>query len=634
MLSFISTLKRFLLQFLLIMLCYTFSRVLFVYINYSEFNIPSFLSLEYFELFIGGMRFDAVVFFMTNAIILFFSYFPLQYLSNKIYQKILGYVFVIANSFFLMLNFVDIAYFPFVQKRMQRDVLQFMDGKHGNEFFDLIPVFIFDYWYLFIVFFALIWLLLRSNKAIQNIRIIEKPSFLLYAKSLLFFIVLLILLVIGVRGGWQYRPVDIINASEMTEVKNIPVILNTPFTMIKSFSRDKIGFQPPESLSFEDNSSGIIHASGEFSFKKLNVIVIIVESLSKKYVGYFSGNKATPFLDSIVDHSLVFPNAFANSKTSMEGIPAVLASIPSWMDDPFIYSFYSGNSITSFASLLKPQGYTTSFFHGGKNGTMGFGSFCTLAGIENYYGRTEYGDEKDFDGNWGIWDEPFLQFAVNKISESPKPFFTSIFTLNTHHPFAIPDKYSQEFKQDGHPLMTCVRYTDFAIQRFFEESKKTDWYDNTIFVITADHTALDIEGEANTPLEDYSIPIILFKPDGSLKKVDKSIANQIDILPTVMSILNYNDPYFSFGKSLLQDSQYRYSINYKSGIYQLIDKDFLFQFNGHKCVGFYNYKKDVLLKNDIKYEIKSPDYIRCQDELINQLGFFTFCLEKNKMSVK
>ena len=216
--------------------------------------------------------------------------------------------------------------------------------------------------------------------------------------------------------------------------------------------------------------------------------------------------------------SLVFTNAFANAKSSMEGIPAILASIPSWMDDPFIYSFYSGNQITSLASLLKPKGYTSSFFHGGKNGTMGFDSFCKLAGIENYYGRTEYGEERDFDGNWGIWDEPLMQFAVRKMSESQKPFVSSIFTLNTHHPFTIPEKYRKQFKQGGHPLMTTIRYTDHAMKRFFEEAAKTDWYKNTIFVITADHTALDIEGEENSAMDDYRIPIIFFSPDGKLKK--------------------------------------------------------------------------------------------------------------------
>jgi phosphoglycerol transferase MdoB-like AlkP superfamily enzyme len=614
------------------MLCYTFARVLFVNLNYNEFNIPYFFSGDFFRLFIGGMRFDATVFSMTNAVFLFFAYFPLHYLSNIIYQKVLGYIFVISNSLFLMLNFVDIAYFPYIHKRMQRDVFQFMDGKHGDEFFDLLPGFFVQFWYLFLLFIVMVWLIWKANNSIQNIRILVRPSFINYLKSIVFFISLLLLLVIGVRGGLQYRPVDIINASEMTEVKNIPVILNSPFTMIKSFSRDKINFQPPDSLKFSDNSLGIINPSEKSLFKKYNIVIIIIEGLSKKYVGYFSGNKATPFLDSMMDHSLIFPNAFANSKSSMEGIPAILASIPSWMDDPFIYSFYSGNNITSVASLLKPKGYSTSFFHGGKNGTMGFDSFCKLAGIDNYYGRNEYGDEKDFDGNWGIWDEPFMQFAVKKMSESSKPFVSAIFTLNTHHPFTIPEKYKEKFKQEGHPLMTCIRYTDHALQRFFEEAAKTDWYKNTIFVITADHTALDIEGEENTAMNDYRIPIIFFSPDGKLKNVDESVASQIDILPTLMSIQDYPQAYFSFGKSLIKKSEYRYSINYKSGIYQFIDSEYLYQFNGQKCVGFFDWKQDTLLRNDLKTDKNKHE--RFKNELVKQLGFFTYCVEKNKMSVK
>ena len=98
-----------------------------------------------------------------------------------------------------------------------------------------------------------------------------------------------------------------------------------------------------------------------------------------------------------------------------------------------------------------------------------------------------------------------------------------------------------------------------------------------------------------------------------------------------MSILNYPEAYFSFGKSLVDRSEYRYSINYKSGIYQLIDSDYLYQFNGQKCVGFFNWKQDTLLKNDLKTDKNKHE--RYKNELVKQLGFFTYCVEKNKMSV-
>ena len=163
---------------------------------------------------------------------------------------------------------------------------------------------------------------------------------------------------------------------------------------------------------------------------KKNVFVIILESFSSEHIGALThqiGNKNTdftPFLDSLAEKSLVF-EGFANGKRSIEGIPAILASLPTWMTEDFITSQYSSNKFNSLASILKAEGYNTSFFHGGKNGTMGFDAFSKSAGFEFYYGKNEYPDQSDFDGSWGISDEPYLQYIAKTLNTTPEPFLGS-----------------------------------------------------------------------------------------------------------------------------------------------------------------------------------------------------------------
>lgn len=633
MFSFKTLIYRSLLHFFVIMSLYSASRVLFILIDRDNFILDSIFSVQFINLLLGGMRFDSVIFAISNGILIILSFFPLHYLTNKIYQKTIGCFFVILNSLFLLLNFVDIAYYPYVQKRMQKDVLQFLDGKHGNEFYSLLPGFIIQFWYLILIFTLFVFVLIRVNSMIQNIDKKVNISIKQYFIHIIFYIAILGFLVIGFRGGTQYRPIDVITASEMAAPANVNIVLNTPFTIAKSLANNKIDLKFLNAGEIPDMNKFIVKNNGKKSeFKKKNIVVLIVESLSRKYVGYYNGKPVTPFLDSLMGHSIVFDNAFANAKTSMEGIPSILASIPAWMDDPFIYSYYSSNQVTSFASLLRPFGYETAFFHGGRNGSMGFNDFCKLAEIQHYFGKDQYPDQKDFDGKWGIWDEPFLQFTCNKLSKFHQPFFASIFTLNTHHPFTIPEKYNSIFHQSGHPLYTCLRYADHSIEKFFETAKKQSWYSNTIFVITADHTAIDIVGEKPIALEEYRIPIIFFDPEKHYKIKESEIISQIDILPTVMEMIDYPYDYFSLGKPYFESNNIS-SINYKSDIYQVVTKNYLYQFNGKRCLGLYDWQNDPQLKRNIKFQ--NNDYVlnSLHNILTDNLLMFKYGMESNKLKL-
>ena len=269
------------------------------------------------------------------------------------------------------------------------------------------------------------------------------------------------------------------------------------------------------------------------------------------------------------------------------------------MNESYITSPYGSNQMNSLANLLKQQNYYTAFFHGGSNGTMGFDAFCNLAGYDNYFGRTEYNNEKDFDGHWGIWDEEFLQYTANTINKKQQPFFATVFTLSSHHPFPIPERYKGKFKEGPLPIEKSVGYSDFALRKFFESVKKMPWFNNTLFVLTADHTGISEDPFYSNSLGNYSIPIIYYMPNSQLKGRDSKATQQIDIMPSVLDFINYPSSYFAFGNSVFDNTAEHFALTFNSDLFQLIEKNFVFQFNGDKAINLYNFSNDSLLKNNL-----------------------------------
>ena len=610
-----------------LILLYATCRLCFLIANRQEFNLNTPVST--LLLFIYGIRFDLSAIFLTNSIFILVCLAPNPFNLHKYYDFFLKVLFVITNSFFLLLNLIDTAYFPFIHKRMQSDAFGFINGNKGNEFYRLLPHFLMEYWYLWLTFFLFVFLLINFYNRTEKLKLKVQQSFKNYFYSIVIFLISTGCSILAIRGGFQMKPLNIIHASEMVEVQNSPIILNTPFTILTTFKRKNL--KPVDYFSENEMKAFYNKQKKGYSskpFNRKNVVIIIIESLSKKHIGYFNGSNQTPFLDSLFSESLVFSNAFANAKESIQGIPAITASIPSLQEEPFIFSPYSGNRITSIANTLKKENYNTSFFHGGSNGTMGFNSYCKMAGFDEYYGRDEYNNEKDFDGEWGIWDEPFLENFSDQLSNKKEPFMSTVFTLNTHHPFTIPEKYKDKFQQKGHPFLTCVRYADYAISRFFEKAKKTAWFNNTIFVITADHTApIKINDNLNV-LDDYRIPIVFYDPNGTLKGIDNKIANQIDILPSILSLLNFPHNYFTIGKNLFEKENNFFSINYNAGIYEYIDTSYCYQFNGQQGIALFNWKKDSSFHFNLISKINGED---CSNNLKKMIQLFNYSMINNML---
>jgi phosphoglycerol transferase MdoB-like AlkP superfamily enzyme len=427
---------------------------------------------------------------------------------------------------------------------------------------------------------------------------------------------------LGLRGGIQPIPLQLVDAGRYTSPQYVGLVLNTPFTIIRSFESSRL---PELQLEKNDEALRYIQPVQQFNnkdFKNKNVVVLILEGFSKEYTGISNRKSLTPFLDSLMQHSLVFTNAWANGKQSIEGIPAVLSSIPSLMDNPYINSVYCNNKTNSLAQLLEKKGYTSAFFHGGINGTMNFDSYSKTAGFEKYFGKKEYNNDKDFDGNWGIWDEPYLQYFASELNKQPIPFFASIFTLSSHHPFNLPEKYKNRFINNGLEISQTIGYTDNALRLFFASAKKTNWYKNTLFVLVPDHTGISSDPFYANPVGQHSIPIIFFSPAGEFKGKSNTLIQQTDLLPTILDTLGFNLPFFSFGKSAFTTKKEHFALFYDSGNFYSLNDSMCFIFSNQELKRVYNFKNDSSLQRNIegKYPVeeqKAKKYFRNFAQLYN-----------------
>ncbi len=591
----------------LALLLFALSRVLFYALNTHYFTGIS--AVEFLKIMGGGLRFDCATLIVLNSVFIFLNALPFPFRTRRTYRRIADLFFYIPTSIGMLANFADTIYFRFTLKRTTAEIFKYMGQGLGDDLGKLLPQFLRDFWYvallwvLFVV--ALVWISNRFNKRIQT-KIPQKPLLGYYLVNSVLFAATVALALTGVRGGVQRRPVGIITAGNYAAARNMPLVLNTPFSIYTTL-QDK-GLQPLNFFESEEALNAVyrpLFVPKPADFKPCNVLVIILESFSREHSGFLNkeiypdGYKGfTPVLDSLIQTGLYF-DAYANGKTSIQGVPAILTGIPSLLDEPVLLSPYSGNTFPSLANLLKAKGYTSAFFHGGTNGTMMFDNFTRATGFDRYVGRTEYRNEADFDGVWGIRDEEFLQFTAQQLNSMPKPFAASVFTLSSHHPYFVPKKYEGSFRKGSLQIQESIMYADYSLGKFFETVRNMPWYENTVFVITADHTSEGFAGYYKNPVGQYAVPLLFLFPDKNLTGISPLTAQQADIVPTVLSYLGYDKPFVSFGTNLLDTTAVHFSVHYSNKGYGLVKDRYFLEFDGAHATKLYDLGNDRLLKDNL-----------------------------------
>ncbi len=595
-------------RIILVYLFYFIARVLFTLYNIDLIKVESageFLQLAYY-----GLTFDTTAIIYTNLLFIVLSALPLGINNTKRYQKILLYIYFITNLIALSTNFLDFGYFRFNMSRSMSSVFETIQHESNKSI--LFVEFIKNYWHIFALFFACsaLWIYLYSLVRVKHVSITSKSSY--YSVSIVVFLTLSLGMVAGIRGDLKKstRPINMVDANKhVKRLELANVVLNTPFTIIRT-----IGMKSFHKVSFVDEAyiaQNIqpIKLYHNHPASQPNIVIFIMESFGKEYLGAFNKNtdipgfqSYTPFLDSLATNSLICTNAYANGYKSIHAMASILAGIPSFKT-AYTSSNYPNQETQSLVSILNDEGYDTNFFHGAPNGSMGFLGFTNILGFKHYYGKTEYNNDADFDGVWAIWDEPFMSFMCKTLNRKKQPFMATLFSATSHDPFNIPDKYEGKFPKGTVKIHQCIGYSDFALRQFFNEAKKQSWYKNTIFVITADHCNTIAYDEYRKKMNLHAIPILFYKPDNSLKGETQQIAQQIDIYPTLVDFIGYKKPFRSWGSSLFdpESKNKAFFIGYSGTSYKFAQGNYICQFDGNQTIGFYRSRDKDLIENLLQH---------------------------------
>lgn len=504
-------------------------------------------------------------------------------------------------------------FYPFTLRRTTASI--FKEFQNEDNFLGILAKGLVEYWIIVLLFVALVAIMVKLYGKDRK-PIIKSNWIAHYSVGLLFLLMGVGLLLGGLRGGFLHstRPITLSNAAKYAEFpREINIVLNTPFAIYRTLGAESF----EEKHYFEDKNEldqvfnpfkAAPDSVGEFKYD--NVVIFIVESLGKEFIGTLNNdieNGAyegyTPFIDSLLTKSKTYWHSFANGKKSIDAMPSILASIPS-IKTPYVLSPYSGNKIDGLANVLNTKGYSTGFFHGAPNGSMGFLSFSKLAGFDKYYGKTEYNNDDDYDGIWGIWDDKFFEFYANSLNEMEQPFMGALFSTSSHHPYGIPEDFQGTLKEGPTPLHQCINYSDKSLELFFDKVSKLPWFENTLFVITADHTpSYPYYEQYRTASGLFKVPIIFYHPQHPewADENREDLIQQIDITPSILGYLDYDQPSFAFGRNIFDSLSVPYVFNYQGNAYQYFYEDYLLQYDDgqEKTLALFNFKEDVLLRENI-----------------------------------
>ena len=562
---------------------------------------------EWKGLILGNVRFGlaTVTTFLLPYLTLMILPLPAH---NRRWYRILAEVLYIAAVLLMVIpRGCNSAYYQYTYRLLSDEIFTYLgiSGQMGS----LVPHFAVDYWFAWACPLAITLLFLFLNSRIGRYEAPDKAR----ADWRLLLSVLLVVFLVRGGIGHALKPSD---AAHYVQPKNTALVSNDAYNILRTlFTPDleEKDYMPMEEASAVCPTVLTPDTAVADTARRKNVMFIILESFGQEFMGCYNTQEdaetRTPFLDSLAQHSTLYDGR-ANGKKSIEGIMAICSGIPNLMSRPFTNSAYGEqDTYTGLPATLRRNGYHTAFFHGSYNGVMDFDVTCSKLGFDEYLGMDEYNAWKpgndDYDGTWGIYDAPFLQYTAAHIGTFSQPFFAAVFTVTSHHPFPIPEQDKDRYVEGRHPILKCVEYTDNALRQFFAAAKQHPWYDNTLFVICGDHSGHGLTREYNDYDGWYRIPMIFFDPADDTAVRSQRIVQQTDLYPTLVDMLGLPDTIAAYGTSLLREPQGRY----------------VYYANGYHCLVSNNRQEPAL--HDITlimgdHESGTPDNLRLLKAIIQQ----------------
>jgi phosphoglycerol transferase MdoB-like AlkP superfamily enzyme len=602
-------LKKTIIQFLILILFLTIARIGLYLFNKKLF--PPINFLQTINLFLTGIRFDLTAVIYFNIPFLFLSFFSeIFFPYSKLLKTIAGFLFYAIGLLILLANLIDIVYYRFSLQRSSSEIILLAK--------DSAPIILksaIAFWYITLCSLVIAITFKFALSKVDSCFDSQESRSLSTEKKIIQGLLYLFTLFFIARGTSTF-PLTPSSANLYVNVGLTPVVQNSAYNILSSIRyQDK---NPYPDFSNIDTSkisfrAGIQEKKIDPAFlNKKNIIVFLLESFSRSYLEKGSIDKAyTPFLDSLMSKSLVCTNAFSNGTMSINGINSVVGSIPPIAYRTIINTPYENTIRYGIGSYLEKIGYSTYFFYGSDEDHYGFKRLVRQFGISKCYNRKTFGNDKFYDGMWGIYDKPFLEYSAHILNQEKSPFFAFIFNISSHYPFSVPEPYASLLK--GGPLNSSksISYTDLAIRSFFDHVKNEKWFKNSFFIFVADHQSYgDNSSKKSAGINKFGIPLFFYSPDSTIKPAVYSlIADQLDVVPSILDLIHYPYPFLSFGKSLFDSSENQkisYSLLEYPDVLQITNDSMTLHFNIriNKSKGLYFYKTDSLLKINLIDSIK------------------------------
>ncbi|MDR0941775.1 MAG: sulfatase-like hydrolase/transferase [Bacteroidales bacterium] len=596
--SHISHFTSFFLRLLFLYVLFFAAQIVFYF--YNNALIDSIPIDELWNLIKGAFVFNSVSIFYINLPFVVFSFIPLGIIARQGYQKFVAIWFTVTNALALMLHIADIFYYPFKLGRISNDDLHYFGAENNVQ---LLGAFFLDYWFAFVAFALLVWVLYCFAR-LTIPRFTPPFSWKYYVSNVFALLVVGTFAVYMIRGGNFSASTRPIHVSDVTIYAKNPthssLILSNPFCLLRTLGttvRYETYFETQEELQSYFNPVQTIDTECARYYRineHTNIVFIILESFGAAHLRQLNAEhnySYTPFLDSLMNEGLLFTNAFHNGKRSMDALPSIWASIPSFKEE-FLSLPQSVAPLNPLPRMLANKGYTTAFLHGALHSSMGFVAFGNASGVQQFFCREEYEKERgthDFDGKWGIWDHAFLPFAQEKISTLKEPFLATIFTLSSHHPFTLPPDFEKILKGGTLPIYRTLQYSDAALRDFFIQARKQPWFANTLFIITADHGSGQEHTEWSQVPRNFAVPVLFYKENSNFRGTNNNVMGHIDIMPTVLGMMQHTEAFFAFGKDVfaLKNPENHVTVNYYGGYFNFIKRNNTFLFNEKEISAVY-----------------------------------------------
>tara|TARA_B100000035_G_scaffold126718_1_gene107868 strand:- start:26563 stop:28473 length:1911 start_codon:yes stop_codon:yes gene_type:complete len=511
---------------------------------------------KFLNIIVQGVRVDLIQLGLMLLIPLLI--FPLSFINGQtknIFFAFLRFWIIVS---FIILFFIEACSITFINEYNTRPNVQFLEYlKYPREVFEM----------LFKGFTMDVILVVGSMLLVSKFIILAfrkqnqiETKFI----HLVIWPIILVLMLISIRSSFGHRPANpaIFAITDNAMVNSL--ILNSPYSVFyaaysmrhetsvsKVYGKmdiDKIYSLTDQHGPAEYPTQKLLTPS--YQGKKKNIVILLQESLGATFVESLGGAPVTPNLEKLKSEGIWFSQLYATGTRSVRGIEAIVSGFPPTPAQSTVKLPLSQSNFFTLASLLNEKNYETSFIYGGEAHFDNMRNFFTGNGFKKIIEQKDF-TNPIFKGSWGASDQDLYQKAHEEFLErhnQNQPFFSLVFTSSNHAPFEFPEGVIDLYEQPQATEKNAVKYADYALGEFIEKAKQSDYWENTIFLVVADHD-IRVRGDFLIPIKNFHIPGLIIG-GGIDPKVINSITSQIDLPVTMLSLAGIHAKHPMIGQDM------------------------------------------------------------------------------------